>query len=186
MDSEFTQMLPNQSPEPLARSVPLSRFTSQVGGGSAFYVDMATFIMRIISTIISLVLMLGFSVCEATAQTSTNTPVRLTPAMFTDYEYTLISDKDYLYYLFLEGGRVEETFGNKVKNGGIVALGEGWKIEHGNTLVFTGVPDIPRPDGTGAFQNPVRHTLQFKSFGEKIVVTMDGDKYKRSKFKLPN
>ena len=29
---------PNKSPEPLARSVPLSRFTSQVGGGSAFFV----------------------------------------------------------------------------------------------------------------------------------------------------
>jgi hypothetical protein len=30
-----------KSPEPLALSVPLSRFTSRVGGGSAFYVDMA-------------------------------------------------------------------------------------------------------------------------------------------------
>jgi len=29
---------PNKSPEPLALSVPLSRFTSRVGGGSAFYV----------------------------------------------------------------------------------------------------------------------------------------------------
>ena len=27
---------PNKSPEPLARSVPLSRFSSRVGGGSAF------------------------------------------------------------------------------------------------------------------------------------------------------
>jgi hypothetical protein len=142
--------------------------------------------MRIVSAIISLVLILGFSVCEATAQTSTNSPVRLTPAMFTDYEFTLISDKDYLYYLFLENGSVEETSGNKVKNGGLVGLGEGWRIEHGNTLVFAGVPDIPRPEGTGAFPNPVRHTLQFKSFGEKIVVTMDGDKYRRSKFKRPN
>ena len=142
--------------------------------------------MRIVSAIISLVLMLGFSVCEATAQTSTNSPVRLTPAMFNDYEFTLISDKDYLYYLFLEGGSVEETFGNKVKNGGLVGLGEGWRIEHGNTLVFTGVPDIPRPDGIGAFPNPVRHTLQFKSFGKNIVVTMDGDKYRRSKLKRPN
>jgi hypothetical protein len=33
---------PNQSTEPpLALAVPLSRFTPQVGGGSAFYVDMA-------------------------------------------------------------------------------------------------------------------------------------------------
>jgi hypothetical protein len=147
----------------------------------------AAFAMRtIISIIFGLVLMLGFSVCEATAQTSTNSPVRLKPEMFTDYEFTLISDKDYMYYLFLEGGSVEETFGNKVKNGGLVALGEGWRIEHGNTLVFTGVPDIPRPDGSSAFPNPVRHTLQFKSFGEKIVVTMDGDKYRRSKLKRPN
>jgi hypothetical protein len=142
--------------------------------------------MRIISAIVSLVLMLGFSVCAGEPQTGTNSPVRLTPAMFNDYEFTLISDKDYLYYLFLEGGSVDETFGNKVKNGGLVALGEGWRIEHGNTLVFTGVADILRPDGSGAFPNPVRHTLQFKSFGEKIVVTMDGDKYRRSKFKRPN
>ena len=142
--------------------------------------------MRIFSAIVSLVLLLGFSVCASGSQTSTNSPVRLTPAMFNDYEFTLISEKDYLYYLFLEGGSVEETFGNKVKNGGLVGLGEGWRIEHGNTLVFTGVPDIRRPDGTGAFPNPVRHTLQFKSFGEKIVVTMDGDKYRRSKFKRPN
>ena len=142
--------------------------------------------MRIFSAIISLVLMLGFSVCVGESQTSTNSPVRLTPAMFTDYEFTLISDKDYLYYLFLEGGSVEETFGNKVKNGALVGLGEGWRIEHGDTLVFTGVADIRRPDGSAAFANPVRHTLQFKSFGEKIVVTMDGDKYKRSKLKRPN
>jgi hypothetical protein len=142
--------------------------------------------MRIISAIVSLVLLLGFSVYASGSQTSTNSPVRLTPAMFNDYEFTLISDKDYLYYLFLEGGSVEETFGNKVKNGGLVGLGEGWRIEHGNTLVFTGVPAIRRPDGTGAFPNPVRHTLQFKSFGEKIVATMDGDKYRRSKFKRPN
>jgi hypothetical protein len=142
--------------------------------------------MRIVSAIISLVLILGFSVCKATAQTSTNSPVRLTPAMFTDNEFTLISDKDYLYYLFLEGGSLDETFGNKVKNGGLVALGEGWRIEHGNTLVFTGVPDILRPDGTGAFPNPVRHTLQFKSFGEKIVVTTDGQRFRRSKLKRPD
>jgi hypothetical protein len=135
----------------------------------------------IISIIFSLVLILGFSVCEATAQTSTNSPVRLTPAMFTDYEFTLISDKDYLYYLFLENGSVDETFGNKAKNSGLVALGEGWRIEHGNTLVFTGVPD-----GIGAVPNPVRHTLQFKFFGKNIVVTMDGDKYRRSKLKQPN
>ena len=31
-------MLPNKSPEPLALAVPLSRFTSRVGGGSAFFV----------------------------------------------------------------------------------------------------------------------------------------------------
>jgi hypothetical protein len=142
--------------------------------------------MRIVFAIIALVLILGVSVCETTAQTSTNRPVRLTRAMFNDYDFTLISDKDYLHYLFLEGGRVEETFGNKVKNGGLIGLGEGWRIEHGNTLVFTGVPDMPRPAGTGAFPNPVRHTLQFKSFGAKIVVTMDGDKYRRSKFKRPN
>jgi hypothetical protein len=30
--------MPNKSPEPLALAVPLSRFTSRVGGGSAFFV----------------------------------------------------------------------------------------------------------------------------------------------------
>src|ERR1039457_3270200 len=37
---EYMSQPPNKSPgqPPLARSVPLSRFTSQVGGGSAFYV----------------------------------------------------------------------------------------------------------------------------------------------------
>ena len=142
--------------------------------------------MRIVCAIIGLLLILGFSVCEATAQTSTNSPVRLTPAMFTDYEFTLISDKDYVYYFFMENGSVDETFGNKVKNGALVALGEGWRIEHGNTLVFTGTSLPPAPDGIDAIPNPVRHTLQFKSFGEKIVITMDGDKYRRSKLKRPN
>jgi hypothetical protein len=142
--------------------------------------------MRIVCAIIGLVLILGFSVCEATAQTSTNSPVQLKPAMFTDYEFTLISDKDYMYYFFMGNGSVDETFGNKGKNGALVALGEGWMIEHGNTLVFTGASLPPTPDGIGAIPNPVRHTLQFKSFGEKIVVTMDGDKYRRSKLKQPN
>jgi hypothetical protein len=143
--------------------------------------------MRIVSAIISLVLVLGFCVCASESQTSTNNPVRLTPAMFTDYEFTLISDKDYLYYFFMENGSLEESFGNKEKNGAPVALGEGWRIEHGDTLVFTGAPQPPSPPGDiGAFPNPVRHTLQFKSFGEKIVVTTDGDKYRRSKLKRPN
>src|SRR5689334_17229286 len=107
--------------------------------------------MRFIVFIFGLGVILGFSVCEAAAQTGTNSPVRLKPAMFTNYEFTLISDKDYLDYLFLEGGSVDETFGNKAKNSGLVALGEGWRIEHDNTLVFTGVPD-----GIGAVPNPVR------------------------------
>jgi hypothetical protein len=140
----------------------------------------------IISIIFGLMLILGFSVCEATAQTSTNSPVRLKPAMFTNYEFTLISDKDYLYYFFMENGSVDETFGNKGKNGALVALGEGWRIEHGDTLVFTGAAQPKPPDGIGAFPNPVRHTLQFKSFGEKIVVTTDGQRFRRSKLKRPN
>jgi hypothetical protein len=139
--------------------------------------------MRIISIVFSFAIILGFSVCEATAQTSTNNPVRLKPAMFTDYEFTLISDKDYLDYLFMENGSVSETFGQKA----LVGLDEGWRIEHGNTLVFTGVPQPPKPpDGIDAFPNPVRHTLQFKSFGQKIVVTTDGQRFRRSKLKLPN
>src|SRR5262245_51945369 len=80
-------------------------------------------------------------------QAGANRPATLTPAMFTDCEFTLISDKDYLYYSFREGGSVTETFGQKA----LVGLEEGWRIEHGNTLVFTGVPD-----GIGAVPNPVR------------------------------
>jgi len=39
MDFKKTSLMPNQSPEPpLTLSVPMSRFTSRVGGGSAFYV----------------------------------------------------------------------------------------------------------------------------------------------------
>ncbi|HXC98533.1 MAG TPA: hypothetical protein VN048_04265 [Verrucomicrobiae bacterium] len=134
-----------------------------------------------LSAIIGLVLVPGFSICEATAQTSTNSPVRLKPAMFIDYEFTLISDKDYLYYFFMDNGSVDETFGNKGKNSPAIALGEGWRIEHGNTLVFLGVSDA-----IGAVPNPVRHTLQFKSFGEKIVVTTDGQRFRRSKLKRPD
>jgi hypothetical protein len=131
--------------------------------------------MRTISAIISLIFILGFSVCASGSQTSTNTPVRLTPAMFNDYEFTLISDTDYAHYLFLEGEGVDVDFGQK--KGAIVGLLEGWRIKDGNTLVFTG-----SADGTG----PERDSLQFKSFGGKIVVTMDGAKYRRSKFKRPN
>jgi hypothetical protein len=139
----------------------------------------------IISIILGLVLILGFPVCGSAAPTSTNSPVRLTPAMFKGYEFTLISDKDYLDYLFVYDASVSESFGQK--KDGIVGLDEGWRIEHGNTLVFTGVPDILRPPGdTNSFPNPVRHTMQFKSFGEKIVVTTDGQRFKRSKFKYPN
>jgi hypothetical protein len=129
--------------------------------------------MRIISAIISLVLMLGFSVCASESQTSTNSPVRLTPAMFNDYEFTLISNTDYVHYLFLEGEGVDVSFGQKA----IVALSEGWRIKDGNTLVFTALSD-----GSG----PERDSLQFRSFGKNIVVTMDGQRFKRSKFKRPN
>jgi hypothetical protein len=135
--------------------------------------------MRTLSVIIGFSLILGFPMCGSASPTSTNSLVQLTPAMFTGYEFTLISDKDYLYYYFQDNGSVEETFGQK--SGAAVALGEGWRIEHGNTLVFTGVPD-----GIGADPNPVRHALQFKSIGEKIVVTTDGQRFRRSKLKLPD
>jgi hypothetical protein len=130
-----------------------------------------------IPIIFGLVLTLGFSVCEATAETSTNSPVRLTPAMFTDYEFTLISDKDYAYYLFLDNGSVNSTFGQK--NGALVGLDYGWKIKDGNTLVFLGIP--PGID----VENSERFSLQFRSFSKSMVVTMDGQKFKRSKFKRP-
>jgi hypothetical protein len=51
---------PNKSPgqPPLALSVPLSRFTSQVGGGSAFYVRPHQTFMKFILTLIALTLLL--------------------------------------------------------------------------------------------------------------------------------
>jgi hypothetical protein len=141
----------------------------------------------VFSIILGLVVLLGLAIGEASAQTSTNRPVRLTAAMFTGYEFTLISDKDFVYYYFQDNGSVDETFGGKQKHSALVALGEGWRIDHGNTLVFTGVAEIPRPPGdTNAFPNPVRHTMQFKSFGKNIVVTTDGDRFRRSKLKRPN
>jgi hypothetical protein len=140
--------------------------------------------MRTISIIVAFVLLLGLSLCTSTAQTSTNIPVHLTPAMFNDYELTLVSDKDYTYYLLLEGGSVEASFGQK--NGGVVALGMGWKIKDGNTLVFLGIPPIQPPPGGIPVENPERFTMQFRSFGKNMVVTTDGQKFKRSKFKRPN
>jgi hypothetical protein len=130
----------------------------------------------IFSILFRLVVVLGACVCASASQMSTNSPVRLTPAMFDGYEFRLISDKDYVYFLFL-GDRVSETFGQKA----LVGLDEGWRIEHGNTLVFLGLPP-----SSGANPNPVRGSLQFKSFGKTMVVTMDGQKFKRSKFKRPN
>jgi hypothetical protein len=132
----------------------------------------------IISIIFGLVVVLGVSVCASATPTSTNSPVWLTPTMFDGYEFTLISDKAYLYYLFLGDG-VSESFGEK--GSGVVGLDEGWRIDHGNTLVFLGAEP-----SSGANPNPVRHTMQFKSFGEKIVVTTDGERFKRSKFKRPD
>jgi hypothetical protein len=55
-----------------------------------------------------------------------------------------------------------------------------WKIKDGNRLVFISLPNGTRLD------NPENASLQFKSFGEKIVVRMDGQKFRRSKFKRPN
>src|ERR1019366_8436305 len=107
------------------------------------------------SIIFGLVLILGFSVCVATAQTSTNSPVRLKPAMFTDYEFTLISDKDYLHYSFRENGRIAESFGQKA----IIGLDEGWRIEHGKTLVFPGAPGVGPANRPRPGPNPRRQTL---------------------------
>src|SRR6516165_12718291 len=118
----------------------------------------------VFSIIFGLVVVLGVSVCARASQTSTNSPVRLTPAMFDGYEFTLISSNNYMYYLFL-GDRVSLTFGQK----GLVGLDEGWRIENGNTLVFLGVPE-----SSGADPNPVRGSLQFKSFGKTMVVTTNG------------
>jgi hypothetical protein len=134
--------------------------------------------VRIVSTIVGFALIiLGISGCTSVSQTSTNNPVRLTPAMFSDYELTLISDDVYAHYLFYDEV-VNEESGDK--NGPFIALFHWWKIKDGNRLVFTSLPDGTRLD------NPENASYQFKSFGEKIVVTMDGQKFRRSKFKRPN
>ena len=134
--------------------------------------------MRIVSTIFGFALIiLGISGCASVSQTSTNNPVRLTPAMFSDYELTLISDKVYAHYLFYEEV-VNEESGDK--NGPSIALFHWWKIKDGDRLVFSSLPD-----GTG-LDNPENASFQFKSFGKNLVVTTDGVKYKRSKFKRPN
>jgi hypothetical protein len=131
--------------------------------------------MRIISIVLGFVLLLGISVSADGSQMSTNSTVRLTRGMFTGYEFTLISDKDYTYYLFLDDKRVDASYGSK--GGGVVALAFGWRIKDPHTLALTG-----SMDGTG----PERFTMQFKSFGKKIAVTTNGDRYRRTKFKYPN
>jgi hypothetical protein len=147
---------------------------------SAAVPELWSFAMRtIFSVMFCFVLVIGFSVTASASQTRTNSPARLSPAMFDGYEFTLISNTDYVYYLFL-GERVSATFGQK--KGAAVGLAFGWKIKDGNTLVFTASslpPGIVR-------ENPERASLQFRSFDETTVVTMDGQKFKRSKFKRPN
>lgn len=131
----------------------------------------------IFSITFGFVLLLGFSGCTNTSPKSENGPVHLTPAMFTDYEYTLISDKVYAHYLFYDDTVNEET-GDK--NGPLIALFHWWKIKDGNRLVFTSLPD-----GTD-LDNPENESYQFKSFGKDLVVTRDGETYKRSKVKRPS
>jgi hypothetical protein len=137
----------------------------------------------VFSIMLGLVVVLGFAIGEATAQTSTNRPVQLTPEMFTGYELTLISDKNYHVYSFPYRGVVSESFGQK----GVFGADEGWRIDNSNTLTFTALVDTtPAGSTNSGFANPVTHSLQFQSFGDKIVVTTDGQKFTRSKFKRPN
>jgi hypothetical protein len=120
--------------------------------------------------------------CAGCARTSINRPVPLTPAMFDGYEFTLISENNYFDYV-ISGGNVNFSCGQK--GGGLVGFTFGWKIKDGNTLVFT--------EGTSSAQagtvdeSPERYaySFQFRSFDETTAVTMAGDKFRRSKFKLP-
>jgi hypothetical protein len=135
----------------------------------------------IVSIFIGLALILGFLVYAFWHSARTNSPVPLAPAMFDGYEFTLISDKRYADYLF-DGGTVKTTSGQK--NGAAIAMGYGWKIKDGNTLVFTD-PDI-MPAGSGVANLPAeKFSLQFTSFGQTNVVTTAGEEYSRSKFIRP-
>ena len=137
--------------------------------------------MRIISIIVGLVLMLG---CTRASQTSTNAPVQLTPEMFNGYEFTLISKKDYEQFSFLYPGSVDVDNGQV--NGGVVGSTLGWKIKDGYTLAFLSIVD-PTPQGsTNEIVIPESFSLQFKSFGDDIVVTTEGQKFRRTKFKYPD
>ena len=77
-----------RSQPPLARSVPLSRFTPRVGSGSAFFVDMATMKMPVL---ISLVICI---VLECSGCASLNAPPPTYPVnsnstleMIADFKY---------------------------------------------------------------------------------------------------
>ena len=131
---------------------------------------------RAISIIVGFALLVGISVGAHGSETGTNSPVRLTAAMFTGYEFTLISKTDYGNYLFLDDKRVDTSFGQI--NGNVIGIDYGWKIKDAHTLAIIGLT----PDGNG----PESYTLQFKSFGKRIVVTTDGARYRRTKFKYPN
>jgi hypothetical protein len=141
------------------------------------------------SIVVGVVLILGFSACKATAQTNTNHPVPLTPEMFTGYQFTLISDTDYYVYSFPYEGMASEDFGQK-KGGALVGIGEGWRIDNSNTLVFTALVDITPADPAlrkgFTFTNPGTHSLQFQSFSNDIAVTTYGQKLKRSSIGQPN
>ena len=134
----------------------------------------------IFSIFIGLALILGFSVCALWHSARTNSPVPLTPAMFIDYEFTLISDKRYVDYLFI-GGTVKTTSGQK--NGGAVGFTYDWKIKDGNTLVFTDVDIMPA--GSSFHEPQERYSLQFTSFDGTNAVTTAGERFSRSKFIRP-
>ena len=93
-----------------------------------------------VSILIGLALILGFLVYAFWHSARTNSPIQLTPAMFTDYEFTLISDKRYADYLFV-GSNVKGDSG--WKNEASVGFDYDWKIKDGNTLVFTDVDITP-------------------------------------------
>jgi hypothetical protein len=133
----------------------------------------------IVSIFIGLALILGFSVCAHWYRAGTNSPLLLTPAMFDGYEFTLISGKHYVDYLF-DGGTVEATFGQPV---GMVF---GWKIKDGNTLVFTDDTELAKmPAGSGVANAAEKFSLQFRSFGGTNVVTTAGERFRRSKLIRP-
>jgi hypothetical protein len=143
----------------LALSVPLSRFTPRVGGGSAFFVRR---LMRVISTIISLAFIFAFSGCASNSLKNAR-PVSLRPDQFVGHSLSLLSDAQVEQYDFRDDGVVLACLGSKEIVTGPVLH---WQIVDGDTLTMTDLPEVSI-------------SYQFRSLSKQYAVTMDGKRFKR-------